>query len=113
MMSLKVSLKRIKTGCITRFLRPARVTRGFQAPQEQIYSQEGQSRKKRVMLPVVVQGKCQGSAFSENVSNLMVGFTRDEVDGLAKAKLAFSRWVKPCCASTGLRGLTHLLRQFP
>jgi hypothetical protein len=39
-------------GCITRFLRPARVTRGFQAPQEQIYSQEGQSRKKRVMLPI-------------------------------------------------------------
>src|ERR687891_1901626 len=41
----------------------------------------------------------------------LFGFTRNEDDGWAKAKLASGWRVKPCFASRGLGGLTPHLRQ--
>src|SRR5918996_2249770 len=51
------------------------------------------------------------SSAKMSVASPLVGVTRNEVDGWAKSKLASRRRVKPCFASPGLRGLTHLLSQ--
>src|ERR687895_119820 len=60
---------------------------------------------------VVVQGKCQGQVFRENISSPYLYLVTPKAKAWLNLNWLEGCWVKPCYASGGLWGLTQHPRQ--